>query len=204
MPTTPPRASSSASAMAYSPGRSERAYCQSNSSRSAVNTCRDFQCRARKARTSGTSDDWQRRMRIIKTGAQSVTISFRMSLRVVGVVTARAGSKGIPGKNTKLLGGKPLIRYIIDAALASRAFDRLILSTDDHAAADIARAAGCEVPFMRPAELATDQTPHLPVMHHALSWLRDEQGYRPDAVMTLLPTAPLCQPKHFRDAIERM
>jgi CMP-N,N'-diacetyllegionaminic acid synthase len=127
-----------------------------------------------------------------------------MSLRVVGVVTARAGSKGIPGKNTKLLGGTPLIRYIIDAALASRAFDRVILSTDDPAAADIARASGCDVPFMRPPELATDQTPHLPVMQHALSWLRDEQAYNPDAVMTLLPTAPLCQPQHFRDAIERM
>jgi CMP-N-acetylneuraminic acid synthetase len=122
--------------------------------------------------------------------------------RVVGVVTARAGSKGIPGKNTKLLAGKPLIRYIADAAVASGAFDRIIVSTDDPAAAEIAKSAGCEVPFMRPAELATDETPHLPVMQHALAWLRDHQSYTPDAVMTLLPTAPLCQPAHFRQAIE--
>src|SRR5262245_37880595 len=124
-----------------------------------------------------------------------------MSHRVVGVVTARAGSKRIPGKNTQPLAGKPLILYIIEAALTSGAFDRVILSTDDAVAADLASASGCEVPFMRPAELATDQTPHLPVMRHALAWLRDNQGYTPDAVMTLLPTAPLCQPAHFREAI---
>lgn len=124
-----------------------------------------------------------------------------MSHRVVGVVTARAGSKGIPGKNTKPLAGKPLILYIVEAALASGAFDRVIVSTDDAAAADLARASGCEVPFMRPPELATDATPHLPVMQHALAWLRDHQGYTPDAVMTLLPTAPLCQPAHFRQAV---
>lgn len=116
-------------------------------------------------------------------------------------MTARAGSQGIPGKNTRPLAGKPLILYIIEAALASRAFDRVILSTDDAVAADLARANGCEVPFMRPSELATDATPHLPVMQHALAWLRDNQGYSPDAVMTLLPTAPLCQPAHFRQAI---
>ena len=127
-----------------------------------------------------------------------------MSLRVVGVVTARAGSKGIPGKNTRLLAGKPLIRYVVDAAVVSGAFDRIIVSTDDPAAAAIAKAGGCEVPFMRPAELATDRTPHLPVMQHALAWLRDRQSYHPDAVMTLLPTAPLCQPAHFREAIARM
>ena len=127
-----------------------------------------------------------------------------MSHRVVGVVTARAGSKGIPGKNTRRLAGTPLIRYIVDAAIASRAFDRVILSTDDPVAAEIAKAAGCEVPFMRPAELATDETPHLPVMQHALAWLRDREGYTPDAVMTLLPTAPLCQPAHFRQAIALM
>ena len=124
-----------------------------------------------------------------------------MPHRVVGVVTARAGSKGIPGKNTKPLAGKPLILYIIEAALASGAFDRVILSTDDAAAAALARSSGCDVPFMRPAELAADDTPHLPVMQHALAWLRDQQGYEPDSVMTLLPTAPLCQPAHFRQAI---
>jgi CMP-N-acetylneuraminic acid synthetase len=125
-----------------------------------------------------------------------------MSSRVVGVVTARAGSRGIPGKNTKPLAGKPLILYTIESALASGAFDRVILSTDDEAAAAIARENGCEVPFMRPAELCADDTPHLPVMQHALAWLRDRQQYEPDLVMTLLPTSPLRQPAHIRAAVD--
>jgi CMP-N-acetylneuraminic acid synthetase len=124
-----------------------------------------------------------------------------MSHRVLGVITARAGSKGIPGKNTKLLAGKPLLLYTIEAALASGAFDRVIISTDDEEAAALARSSGCEVPFMRPAGLAADDTPHLPVMQHAIAWLRDHDGYTPDAFMTLLPTSPLRQPAHIRDAV---
>src|SRR5262245_20112157 len=122
--------------------------------------------------------------------------------RVLGVVTARKGSKGIPGKNTRPLAGKPLILYTIDAAVASRAFDRVIMSTDDDVAAELARANGCEVPFMRPPELSADDTPHLPVMQHAVAWLRDRDGYDADFVMILLPTAPLLQPAHIRDAID--
>jgi CMP-N-acetylneuraminic acid synthetase len=124
-----------------------------------------------------------------------------MSTRVLGVVTARAGSKGIPGKNTRPLAGKPLILYTIEAALTCGAFDRVILSTDDEQAAALAREAGCDVPFMRPAALAADDTPHLPVMQHALAWLRDHDGYEPDSVMTLLPTSPLRQPAHLREAV---
>src|SRR5665213_4177464 len=99
-------------------------------------------------------------------------------MTVLGVVTARGGSKGIPGKNLKLLAGKPLIAYTIDAARESGVFDRLILSTDDAAIADEARCLGCDVPFMRPAELARDTTPHLPVMIHAVQWLDAHQQYR--------------------------
>ena len=117
---------------------------------------------------------------------------------VLGVVTARAGSKGIPGKNTRRLAGKPLIAYTIESALASGVFDRLILSTDDEEAARIARELGCEVPFMRPAALCADDTPHLPVMQHAVAWMRDEQRYEPDWVMILMPTSPLRQPRAHR------
>ena len=113
--------------------------------------------------------------------------------RILGVVTARAGSKAIPGKNTRLLAGRPLIAYTIDAAREAGVFDRLILSTDDPGAAAIARERGCEVPFTRPAELSADDTPHLPVMQHALTWLRDRDHYSPDWVMILLPTSPLRQ-----------
>lgn len=112
-------------------------------------------------------------------------------MKVLGVITARGGSKGVPGKNLKLLAGKPLLAYTIDAAVASGALDRVILSTDDAAIADAGRALGCEVPFLRPGALAQDDTPHLPVIQHAVRWLDEQAGYRPDAVMILQPTSPL-------------
>jgi CMP-N,N'-diacetyllegionaminic acid synthase len=121
---------------------------------------------------------------------------------VLGVVTARAGSKGIPGKNTRLLAGRPLIAYTIEAARDAHAFDRLILSTDDDQAAAIARDLGCEVPFMRPPELSQDDTPHLPVMIHAAAWMRDRESYLSDWTMILMPTSPLRQPRHIVESIE--
>ena len=111
-------------------------------------------------------------------------------MRVLGIITARGGSKGVPGKNLKLLGGKPLIDYTIDAA-NDTPLDRLILSTEDRKIADVARELGCEVPFMRPPELARDETPHLPVILHAVQWMRDHANYVPDIVLTLQPTSPL-------------
>jgi CMP-N-acetylneuraminic acid synthetase len=111
-------------------------------------------------------------------------------MRVLGIITARGGSKGVPGKNLKLLGGRPLIDFTIDAA-NDTPLDRLILSTDDQKIADAARGLGCEVPFMRPAALAQDDTPHLPVIVHAVQWMRDHANYVPDIVLTLQPTSPL-------------
>jgi len=110
---------------------------------------------------------------------------------VLGIITARGGSKGVPGKNLKLLAGQPLLAYTVEAARASRALDRVILSTEDDAIAAAGRALGCEVPFMRPAELSRDDTPHLPVIQHAAEWMRDQAGYQPDVVMVLQPTSPL-------------
>ncbi len=112
-------------------------------------------------------------------------------MKVLGVVTARGGSKGLPGKNLRLLAGRPLIEHTIATAIASGAFDRLILSTDDDAIAAAGRTCGCEVPFLRPVDLARDETPHLPVLQHAVQWLRDCDRYDPDAVMILQPTSPL-------------
>ena len=111
-------------------------------------------------------------------------------MRVLGIITARGGSKGIPGKNLKPLGGRPLLDFTIDAA-NDTPLDRLILSTEDAKIADAARALGCEVPFMRPAELARDETPHLPVIVHAVQWLRDHDNYVADVVVILQPTSPL-------------
>jgi CMP-N-acetylneuraminic acid synthetase len=122
-------------------------------------------------------------------------------LKVLGVITARGGSKGLPGKNLRPLAGKPLIAHTIDTARESRAFDRVILTTDDDAIAQAGRRCGCEVPFMRPPELARDETPHLPVLQHAVQWLRQHERYEPDAVMILQPTSPLRNETHIRESI---
>src|SRR3989338_3168404 len=110
-------------------------------------------------------------------------------LKILGVITARGGSKGIPGKNIKSLLGKPLIAYTIEAAKKSGVFDpavggasRLILSTDDPEIAEVAKKYGCEVPFLRPKELARDETPHLLVLQHAVQWLKENENYKPDYV----------------------
>jgi N-acylneuraminate cytidylyltransferase len=111
-------------------------------------------------------------------------------MRVLGIITARGGSKGIPGKNLKLLGDRPLLDYSIEAA-NDTPLDRLILSTEDPKIAEVARSLGCEVPFMRPRELAQDDTPHLPVIQHAARWLLEHQNYKADVVLILQPTSPL-------------
>lgn len=122
-------------------------------------------------------------------------------MKILGVITARGGSKSIPRKNIKELGGKPLIAWTIEAAKSSGVLDRVILSTDDQEIAKVAKRYGCEVPFTRPPELAQDTTPTLPVLQHALTWLKEHEGYSPDAVMILQPTTPFRQPLHIREAV---
>jgi CMP-N-acetylneuraminic acid synthetase len=122
-------------------------------------------------------------------------------VKVLGVITARGGSKGLPGKNLRPLAGKPLIAHTIDTARESTAFDRVVLSTDDEAIAAAGRSRGCDVPFMRPPDLARDDTPHLPVLQHAVAWLREHDGYAPDAVMILQPTSPLRRAEDIRASI---
>jgi CMP-N-acetylneuraminic acid synthetase len=111
---------------------------------------------------------------------------------VLGIVTARGGSKGIPRKNIKLLAGKPLLQYTAEAALQAKLLTRVILSTEDAETAQVGRQCGLEVPFMRPPELAQDDTPTLPVLQHAVRAL-DEAGERYDGICLLQPTAPLRQ-----------
>ena len=110
---------------------------------------------------------------------------------------ARGGSKGVPGKNTRLLAGRPLLEYTARAALASGVLHRVVLSTDSVEIADCGRRAGLEVPFMRPPALAGDDTPMLPVVEHALDELR-RQGWEPATVVLLQPTSPLRTPEHIR------
>jgi CMP-N-acetylneuraminic acid synthetase len=110
-------------------------------------------------------------------------------MRVLGLVPARGGSKGIPRKNIRALAGRPLLEYTALAALAASTLARVVLSTDDDAIAEAGIAAGLAVPFRRPSELAEDDTPTLPVVQHALAWLaRHDERY--DAVCLLQPTAP--------------
>ncbi len=112
---------------------------------------------------------------------------------ILGIIPARGGSKGVPGKNIKELMGKPLITYTIEAARGSKYLTRCIVSTESEEIAEIARRAGADVPFMRPKELATDASLALDVLTHAITALR-KKGETYDYVVMLQPTSPLRTP----------
>ena len=119
---------------------------------------------------------------------------------VLAIVPARGGSKGVPGKNVRKLAGRTLLDYAALAARDSGVIDRIVLSTDSDEIADAGRRAGMEVPFMRPAALAQDDTPMLPVIEHAIDSLAAE-GWTTDVIVLLQPTSPLRRPSHVRDAV---
>jgi N-acylneuraminate cytidylyltransferase len=123
---------------------------------------------------------------------------------ILALIPARGGSKSIPRKNLMPINGKPLITYSIEQALASRHVTRTIVSTEDEEIARVARSCGAEVPFMRPAEFAQDASTDLDVFRHALSTLRDQHGYRCDAVVHLRPTGPVRRVARIDEAIERL
>ncbi len=114
-----------------------------------------------------------------------------MEKRILGIVPARGGSKSVPRKNIKLLAGEPLIAYTLREAKRSAYLQRVVVTTDDEEIAEVARAYGGEVPFMRPPELAGDEVTDLPVFQHCLRWLEEQEDYRPELVVHLRPTAPL-------------
>ena len=116
---------------------------------------------------------------------------------------ARGGSKGLPDKNIRLLHGRSLLDYAGRAAAASGVIDRIVLSTDAEPIAEEGRRAGLEVPFMRPATLAGDDTPMLPVIQHAVEALACG-GWRPEIVVLLQPTSPLRTPGHIRAAVQQL
>jgi CMP-N,N'-diacetyllegionaminic acid synthase len=120
--------------------------------------------------------------------------------RVLALVPARGGSKGIPGKNIRPLGGRTLIEYAARAARESGVIDRAVLSTESADIAAEGRRVGLEVPFLRPADLARDDTPMLPVVDHAVTAL-ESSGWLADIVVLLQPTSPLRQPEHVRRAL---
>lgn len=121
---------------------------------------------------------------------------------ILAVIPARGGSKGIPRKNIKLFAGYPLISYSIAAALQSKYVTRTIVSTDDEEIAGVAREWGAETPFLRPSELAQDQTTDLPVFRHTLEWLKKNKNYTPDLVIQLRPTSPIRPRACVDEAVE--
>jgi len=125
-----------------------------------------------------------------------------MGKKVLGIIPARGGSKGIPRKNIKPLLGKPLIVYTIEAAKKSGVFDRLIITTDDSEIAEVAEVNGCEVPFLRPSELAKDDSLGLLALQHAVEWLEMNENYKSDYVMVLQPTSPLRQANHIKESVD--
>jgi YrbI family 3-deoxy-D-manno-octulosonate 8-phosphate phosphatase len=119
--------------------------------------------------------------------------------KVLAVVPARGGSKGIPRKNIRDFAGHPLIAYSIAAGLQAEGVDRTVVSTDNAEIAAVAKEYGAEVPFLRPEHFAQDETPDLPVFKHALEWLFQNEKYHPDVVIQLRPTSPLRPP----DCVDR-
>ena len=121
--------------------------------------------------------------------------------KILAIIPARGGSKGIPRKNIRLLAGKPLIAYSIETALKSKYIDRVVVSTEDEEIAEISREWSAEV-IKRPKELARDDTPTTDVIIHVLDSLRKEEKYIPDVVALLQPTSPLRTNKDIDDSIE--
>lgn len=121
-------------------------------------------------------------------------------MKVLAVIPARGGSKGIKGKNLVPFKGKPLVAHSIEHALAAKCVDRVLVSTDSETIRDASLAAGAEVPFLRPAELSGDLVLDLPVFEHALDWLAG-QDYVPDLVVHLRPTTPHRNPGWIDEAV---
>ncbi len=126
------------------------------------------------------------------------------NIEVLAIIPARGGSKGIPRKNIRLLSGVPLITWSIKTAQMCQHVDRLIVSTDDGEIAEIASRYGADVPFIQPAFLAQDDVPDFPVCKYALEWLETHQGYSPDVVVWLRPTAPLRRSLDVDQAVEKL
>jgi len=124
--------------------------------------------------------------------------------KILVLIPARGGSKGPLGKNLRILCGRPLICHSIETALKSDLIDRVIVSTDSREIAEISKEAGAEVPFLRPAHLAEDLTPDLPVVQHCLSWCKDQERYVPEFIVFLRPTGPLRTVEEIEEAIRML
>jgi CMP-N-acetylneuraminic acid synthetase len=124
--------------------------------------------------------------------------------RVIAIIPARGGSKGLPGKNIKELCGKPLIAWSIEAGLASQYIDEVMVTTDSEEVADIARDFGATVPFIRPAELASDTATSFDTVKHAIDFYQDELNKTFDYIVLLEPTSPLRESGDIDGMIEKI
>ena len=122
--------------------------------------------------------------------------------RILTVIPARGGSKGVPRKNIVIVNGRPLIEYTISAAMKVDGLTDVVVSTDDSEIAEISKALGAYVPFLRPAELASDMSQSAPVVAHALNAIEKIKGYHYDAIMLLQPTSPLRRSDHIEKALK--
>ncbi len=121
--------------------------------------------------------------------------------KILAVIPARSGSKGLPGKNIKLLCGKPLLNHCVDLALGISLIDKVVVSTDSKKFAAIAKKAGARVPFLRPAHLSGDLVPDVPVIQHCLDWYKEHENYEPDIIVFLRPTGPMRKLEEVERAI---
>ena len=124
--------------------------------------------------------------------------------RVLAVIPARGGSKGLPGKNVRPMWGLPLIAHSIRAAALTPEVTRCVVTTDSAEIAEVVRIHGGEAPFLRPAELAADDTPMAPVVRHALEWVEGDEAAAYDAVLLLDPTSPARVPSQLAEAVRRL
>lgn len=122
--------------------------------------------------------------------------------KVLALIPARSGSKSVPHKNIRMIGGSPLIHHSIKQAQQSKLIRRVIVSTDSDRYRQVALDAGAEAPFLRPAAMAADLSPDVPAFQHALAWLKEHEGYTPDIVVHLRPTCPVRSVKDIDTAIE--
>jgi N-acylneuraminate cytidylyltransferase/CMP-N,N'-diacetyllegionaminic acid synthase len=123
---------------------------------------------------------------------------------MLAIIPARGGSKRLPGKNIMKFCGKPMIAWAIESAKGCKYITRIIVSTDDKKISSTAKKYGAEVPFMRPENLATDTATTASVIEHTLTFLKEKEGYSPDFICLLQPTAPLRTAKHITEAVELM
>ena len=123
---------------------------------------------------------------------------------ILAIIPARGGSKGVPRKNVKLMNGHPMIYYTIKSALNSHRITRTVVSTDDQEISKVAIECGAEVPFIRPIELSNDAAPTLPVLKHAINYLKEDENYNPNIVVLLFPTYPLRNSEDVDAVIEKL